>query len=81
MSRRDPYLDFESSFCGDLNHLFQHEEDPQKKEVYRQLTLKIRIAARDAWVALGNELPYQVTWEQPTEAPFYGKSVASMMIL
>jgi hypothetical protein len=67
--RKDPYLDFESEHTEESSRLFYAEEDPIKKEAYRQLTLKIRIASRDCWIAIGEELPPQVTWEEPDAIP------------
>jgi hypothetical protein len=65
--KKDPYLDFENDHTEESSRLFYAEKDPIKREAYRQLTLKIRIASRDCWLAMGKKLPPEVRWEEPYE--------------
>ena len=61
---RAAYLAFEKHITNGVDALWR--PDKPNEEV-RQLTLKIRIACRDYWLAAGYELPSRIEWEEPSE--------------
>jgi|DEB0MinimDraft_3_1074331.scaffolds.fasta_scaffold521329_2 hypothetical protein len=59
------YIDFEAELVGNLKLRFYTEMDPEINEIVRQAILKIRLVARDRWIAQGGHNPTRIYFEEP----------------
>lgn len=59
------YLEFEDKSTEYLETKFRNEIDLRVKEMMRNEILRQRIALRDIWLAMGNELPIGIAFSKP----------------